>query len=200
MFDRHQGRARPEQARVAQETAVVPGRKVGAVVAAPALLAEERTAAMAAATSARIAQLGVRPAGEAREMPGRAKLVEVGEQRPEARGLPRQSQARPAARLEVAGGSGAPTRRLPAEARAGDRSGVRAGAVTTTGLRWRSATMASAARAPNTSPSRSELLARRLAPWTPLQATSPPRHTGPAGRSGPGGRSPRHPSRSGPRG
>ena len=34
-------------------------------------------------------------------------------------------------------------------------------------------TIASAARAPNTSPSRSELLARRFAPWTPLQATSP---------------------------
>ena len=33
--------------------------------------------------------------------------------------------------------------------------------------------MASAARAPNTSPSSSELLARRLAPWTPVQAASP---------------------------
>ncbi len=33
--------------------------------------------------------------------------------------------------------------------------------------------IACAARAPNTSPSSSELLASRLAPWTPVQATSP---------------------------
>src|SRR5207248_645167 len=33
--------------------------------------------------------------------------------------------------------------------------------------------MALPARAPNTTPSSSELLAKRLAPWTPLQAASP---------------------------
>ena len=33
--------------------------------------------------------------------------------------------------------------------------------------------IATAARAPNTSPSSSELLASRFAPWTPVQATSP---------------------------
>ena len=39
--------------------------------------------------------------------------------------------------------------------------------------RWRDPAIASAARAPNTSPSSSELLASRLAPCTPVQATSP---------------------------
>ncbi len=37
--------------------------------------------------------------------------------------------------------------------------------------------MASARRAPNTMPSSSELEASRLAPWTPVQATSPAAHS-----------------------
>ena len=45
--------------------------------------------------------------------------------------------------------------------------------------------IASAARAPNTSPSSSELLARRFAPWTPVQAISPAANSPGNGRAAP---------------
>ena len=51
--------------------------------------------------------------------------------------------------------------------------------------RRRPARIAPAARAPNTSPSSSELLASRLAPWTPVHATSPAANSPRHGRAAP---------------
>ena len=69
-------------------------------------------------------------------------------------------------------GTSAPARQAPSRLRRGHRS---RSTRRRSQLRRapRRVCIAAAARAPNTSPSSSELLARRLAPWTPVQATSP---------------------------
>ena len=103
------------------------------------------------------------------------------------------SRTRPAC-SNINPGMSAPWRRLRHRRRRATSSRISRSAA---GAPW--PRMAAAARAPNTSPSSSELLASRLAPWTPVHATSPA-----ANRSGidvrPSRSVPRRPSRSAPPG